>query len=307
MSPSVSVVIGAFNSAAWIRETLDSVLRQSRPVSEILVVDDGSTDETGAIVQSYGPPLKYFKEQHRGRPHRNRGILESHGDFVAFLDADDVWDPRKLELQMEAITARGGKWIISDSQWLDSATGRISSPVGEGLREGDILEALFLNNFIVASSVVVSRSVLDEVRCFDESERVAPVEDWELWLRIAARCALVCVPERLVTLRLHEDSFLASTPIGLRVQAMEHVIELAVERQPARLSGLRPRALANVYHSAAVQLFRRGDLVAARNYFLRSWRQRPGDPAIVGYILLSYLGPKVARVATRLKQKRRRA
>jgi glycosyltransferase involved in cell wall biosynthesis len=95
---NVSVVIGAYNAGAWIGQTLDSVLAQTYPVLEVLVIDDGSSDDTAQVVKSYGGVVRYLRENHRGRPHRNRGILAASGDFVSFVDADDYWQAKKIEL-----------------------------------------------------------------------------------------------------------------------------------------------------------------------------------------------------------------
>jgi len=299
---SVSVVIGAYNAAAWIGQTLESVLAQTYPVLEVIVVDDGSSDETAAIVQSYGAKIQYLAEEHRGRPHRNRGILESRGEVVAFVDADDFWHPWKIEQQVQVLRARGVAWGICDSQWLDAATGRTTAPEGVPVREGDILEPLFLNNFIVASTPIVARHVLNDIGCFDETPDVAPVEDWDLWLRIAARYPVACVHEKLVTLRLHDDSFLAATPLARRVLSLEHVVARAVAREPARLSRLRKEALFNVYHAAGVRVFRQQRPEEARPYFLKAWRQRPARPQTIAYLVMTFLGARTAASIINLKK-----
>lgn len=292
--PSVSVVIGAYNAAAWIAETLESVLAQTLPVLEILVIDDGSTDGTAGIVQAYGGRVTYLHEAHRGRPHRNRGIQWSRGEVVAFVDADDLWHPTKVEKQLQLLQARRAQWAICDSQWLDEASGQISAPIGPPPGDGDILEALFLNNFIVASTAVVARRVLDEIGYFDETAEVAPIEDWDLWLRIAAKYPVACLPERLVTLRLHSDSFLAATPLARRVRSLENVIGRASAREPERLEALKGRALSNVYYAAGVKMFREKRLGEARRYFLNAWRQSPIRPAPIAYLMTTLLGEKVA-------------
>lgn len=99
-SPTVSVVIPCYNGAAFLRETLDSVLAQTHPVLEVIVVDDGSTDDSAAIAESYGPPVRVIRQANAGESSaRNRGIDEAKGSLVAFVDADDLWEPEKLAIQ----------------------------------------------------------------------------------------------------------------------------------------------------------------------------------------------------------------
>jgi hypothetical protein len=297
---SVSVVIGSYNAEAWIRQTLDSVLAQTHGVSEIIVVDDGSSDATPTIVGSFGSAVHLLAEPHRGRPHRNRGILASSGEFVAFVDADDWWQPTKIEKQLAAVAAQAAEWVVCDSQWLDAETGRPGAPVGEPVRGGDILESLFLNNFIVASTPLVRRRALDDVGYFDESAEVAPVEDWDLWLRLAARYPVACIHEPLTTLRLHEDSFLATTPLEHRVRSQENVLTRAAARESERLGPLTGRALSNVNHAAGVSLFRQQRTGAARQYFLSAWRHQPVRLEALAYVLLSLLGATASMGALRM-------
>jgi len=293
--------MGVYNAARWIREALDSVLAQTHPVSEIVVVDDGSTDETPQIVASYGRSVRYLREEHRGRPHRNRGILASKGDFVAFIDGDDYWDPRKLELQLELLASRRLLWAFCGARWVDAETRQALRATSAPVQDGDILEPLLLNNFIVASTAVVARPVFENVGYFNEAPDVAAVEDWDLWLRIAARYQVGCVRERLCTLRLHPDSFLAALPPAARVQHLQGVIERAVVREPRRLRPLRSRALANVSYAAGVQAFRRLDMAQARRYFLRMLREYPARISALGYIVLTLFGPSIATEIIELK------
>ncbi len=291
---SISVVIGSFNAAAWLKTTLESVLSQTHPVDELIVVDDGSTDATAEIAGAYGSRIRFIQEEHRGRPHRNSGIDVSRGAFIAFIDADDYWHPAKLERQLGRMRAQRTEWVVCEAEWLDSATGRTLPAVGMTLREGDILEALFEQNFIVASTPIVSRRVLEAVGGFDESPEVAPVEDWDLWLRIAARYPLACEREPLATLRLHGDSFLASTPLSRRVRSLENVINRASAREPMRLGPLRRIALHNSYYAAGVEAYRQRRGSEARGFFARAWQQRPGDIAALAYAGLSWMPQQTA-------------
>ena len=162
---------------------------------------------------------------------------------------------------------------------MDAGTGDQVKVSNAPVQDGDILEALILNNFIVASTAVVAKSVFEEVGYFNEAPDVAAVEDWDLWLRIARRFPVGCVRKRLCVLRLHGDSFLAALPTAARVAHMEGVIERAVGRDPSRLGPLRNRALANVSYAAGVQCFRRLRFGEARQYFVagaEAWRGASG-------------------------------
>jgi glycosyltransferase involved in cell wall biosynthesis len=299
---NVSVVIGAYNAAAWIGQALDSVLAQSYPVLEVLVIDDGSSDDTARLVKSYGGIVTYLQEKHRGRPYRNRGILAANGDFVSFIDADDYWHPKKIELQMDLLLQRGAAWSICEAQWLDSATDQLIDSPGPPIPDGDILEALFLKNFIVASAPVVRRQVFEEVGYFRETPDTTASEDWDLWLRIAARFPVACVRQRLATVRLHTGSFLARIPPAQKVQVLEGIVERAASREPGRLSSLRNKALANIYYSTGVGLFRQQRLTEGRSYFLKALRKNPGAIASLGYIVLALLGPAVAKSIVGVKR-----
>ena len=103
-APSISVVIPCYNAAAFLRATIESILGQTQPVLEVIVVDDGSTDDSANIAESFGPPVRVIRQPNQGESAaRNRGIEAAAGEWVAFLDADDLWLPTKVELQAEAI------------------------------------------------------------------------------------------------------------------------------------------------------------------------------------------------------------
>lgn len=301
-SPSVSVVIGSYNAEAWIRETLDSVLVQTYPILQVLVVDDGSSDKTPEIVRSYSGKVKYMREVHRGRPYRNRGIREAEGDFIAFVDADDLWQPEKIERQMALLEARRLAWAICQVRWLDFETTRLDDARAPRIPEGDILEPLFLTNFIGSGTPVVARQVFDAVGYFNETPEVQVVEDWDLWLRIAARFPVGCVQEPLAMIRLHSASFLASTPVTDRVRSLETVVQQAADREPLRLAPTKTRALANIYHAAGVQLIRVNLMREARQYFLRELKCRPVDMEAAIYLLLTLVGPTLANPILCLKR-----
>ena len=187
----------AYNAAAHIAEAVTSALRQTRPPDEIIVVDDGSTDETPRILQQFGPPVVCIHQQNRGpSAARNRGIEKATGDWIALLDADDLWSLRKLELQCAAIERVKNAALVYTSH----------SALREGRLEtipvpGDDRIAAVLREQapFQPSSVMLRRDLLLDIGGFNESIRP---EDWELWVRLARRgVRFVCVPEPLLIYR----------------------------------------------------------------------------------------------------------
>lgn len=298
---SVSVVIAAYNAAPRIRATLESVLSQTSEPLEIIVVDDGSTDDTAIVAQSYGSIVKCILEPHRGRPDRDRGIREARGEFIAFVDADDTWHARKLELQLARIEETHRAWSICDAGWTGANHQILDASVFMPVEDGDILERLFLGNFIVASTPVVAKQVFNVAGYFDDSPGLLAGEDWDLWLRIAARYPVAGVQGKLATVCLHDDSLLASTPMDVKLRNLEVIVDRAAERE-SRLLHLRPRALANLYYAAGVQLIRRRQTREALPYFAHALRLRPLHAETFGYMLLALLGGRVANAAINLKR-----
>jgi glycosyltransferase involved in cell wall biosynthesis len=205
---SISVVIPAFNASKHISRTIESVLRQTLPADEIVVVDDGSTDDTGAIAASFGPPVRVIRTPNSRLPAtRNRGVQEAKGEWIAFIDADDLWVDNKLERQMQELSRHPEADLCY--------TGRILLVEGPDSTElcdvikvppaATIAEELFHINKFPPSCVVIRRSTFLAVGGHDTS--FPYVEDWELWLRLLkAGVKFVDCPEPLLRYRVHPDN-----------------------------------------------------------------------------------------------------
>lgn len=206
----VSVIIPAHNAAAWISESLDSVLRQTYVHWEIIVVDDGSTDNTGKIVESYcarDDRIRLLTQTINRGPAtaRNIGMLAARGDYLAFLDADDLWLTTKLEKQVASLQTKRDvgacyTWFetVNDhrqviQQWKDLRRTFWHNPVDAF--------ALARGNYVCgsASSVMIRRTLIETVGLFDESMRGS--EDLDYWYRIALHTSFCLVPEALVQIR----------------------------------------------------------------------------------------------------------
>lgn len=299
---TISVVVAAYNSGHLLRATVDSMLAQTYPPSEIIVVDDGSTDDTARVARSYGGRVRVLSEPHRGQPAaRNAGVLISEGDFIAFCDSDDIWHPRKLEAQIKLSQTGGFAWVICEAGWMhrDGTPAQVKMPPS---REGDVLASLFLGNFIKSATPLIRREVFEVVGGFNEAPQARIGEDWDMWLRIAARYPLGVVHETLATVRIHENSMLATSTDRERVQGLAGVVARAAIREPGRLGHLRKRAMATIWHQAGIRSFRANRLEDSSRYFRRALQCQPWHLEARMYLLLCQLGPGAAQTVARLRK-----
>jgi len=288
---SVSVVITAYNAADWIGETLDSILAQTYPILEVIVVDDGSTDRTADVVLSYGGNVKHIYQVNSGQPiARNRGIRSARGEYIAFVDADDYWHVQKIEKQIDLIRSKGAAWVICDSEWVNEKREKVNLPVPP-IQEGDVLGKLLMGNFIISATPVIRKDVFDGVGYFDVNPEARIGEDWDMWLRIASRFSLGVAYEKLAYVRLHASSMMSTTTIKNKVLGLHGVVERATSREPQRLERLKKSALANIYHQGGIQLMRQNEYQQAGEYFLHELKYHPLHIEAWVYWLMSNLGP----------------
>jgi teichuronic acid biosynthesis glycosyltransferase TuaG len=202
----VSVIIPTYNHAQFLPAALESVQAQTYGDVEIVVVDDFSTDNTEQVVGRYAAPnTTYIKSASKGivATSRNVGTRAAKGEYIAFLDADDVWEPNKLELQLPHFADPSVVAVASDLRYTGarryspSRRGRGSA----GYREYRSLE-IVRDNPIATSSVVLRRRDLDRVGGFDESPEFRFIEDWELWLRLTVDRSVRVLQEPLVIYRI---------------------------------------------------------------------------------------------------------
>jgi len=200
---SVSVVIPVYNGAEFIADAVDSVLAQTAPPLETIIVNDGSTDGTARILAAFGDRVTVITQSNKGVPAtRNVGARASRGRWLAFLDADDTWTPVKLERQLARGRESGAALVYTDRFNIGSR-GDLPAVQSEiqGQYEGDVFENLLLANHITLSSVLVRRDVLDGLKGFNEQLRAA--EDWDLWIRLAEHHRVAVCREPLVSYRFH--------------------------------------------------------------------------------------------------------
>jgi glycosyltransferase involved in cell wall biosynthesis len=209
--PRVSVIIPTYNRAGLIRAAIESVQAQTYRDFEIIVTDDGSTDATAEIVAWLGDTIIYVPLPHRGQPAatRNGGLRVARGEFVAFLDSDDVFFPHKLALQVAALEGCPEVGMVySDGCFFRDDPGQPTGRVQDGLPtpSGDIFADLLRGNMLAPPVVLIRRSCLDLVGEFDEHPDLCSVEDYDLWLRIAAQFQICYVAGEVAAIRRHRKS-----------------------------------------------------------------------------------------------------
>lgn len=205
---TVSVVIPAWNAAAFVRRAIDSALAQTWQAREIIVVNDGSTDATAEVLGTYGAAVRVVSQANGGLSNaRNRGIREATGEFVALLDADDWWLPEKLARQVELMRRRPELGFCSTRARIVAPDGVETGTWDCPTIERSLLSTLFLRNGAIpgsGSGVLVRRALFDRVGLFDETLR--SLEDIDMWMRLAAVSAYGCIDELLTVIVKQPDS-----------------------------------------------------------------------------------------------------
>lgn len=185
---SVSVIIATWNRSASLQRAVRSALAQTHPPLEVLVCDDGSTDDTEEVVRSLGDSrVIWLPGERAGRPAipRNRGIRSSRGEWLAFLDDDDAWLPEKLELQLREAEDRGCRAVCSDAWRVTPGSQPGAEPLLGGHCRAIRFDDMLTVNHVICSSMMVRRDVAAAAAGFPEAEELRALEDYALWLKVA--------------------------------------------------------------------------------------------------------------------------
>jgi glycosyltransferase involved in cell wall biosynthesis len=225
--PTVSAIIPTYNRAALLVEAVESALAQHRPPDEILVIDDGSRDDTAARMAAYGERVRYVPQANAGpSAARNHGFRLARGEFLALLDSDDLWTPGRLERQLELLQRHPDTDVVFGREVLFGAgqpdrDWNLHDPEVRRVLEqssGPLAEALALlirENVVPTSTALFRRSLLDRAGYIDESLRQA--EDWDLWLRFAlAGARFSYVPAPLCRRRMHDSNLIHDKEARMR-------------------------------------------------------------------------------------------
>ena len=226
INPLVSVIIPTYNRAWIIKESVDSVFSQDFNDFELIVIDDGSTDNTLEILNSYGEDIIVIHQRNQGvSSARNRGLMEASGSLIAFLDSDDLWLPGKLSLQVDFFNSNPTALICQTEEiWMRNNV-RINPKKRHKKPAGLIFEPSLALCLVSPSAVMIRRSLFDDVGLFDET--LPACEDYDLWLRISCKYPVCLIDIPLIIKRGGHDDQLSASP-GLdkyRIKAIKKIIE----------------------------------------------------------------------------------
>lgn len=306
-APLVSVVIPTRNAGLYVRETILSVLNQTLSDIELIIVDNGSTDDTAEVVNSTislfdDRKITFFSREDRGLcASLNEGLALSRGKFFAYVGADDTWEAEKLEVQVAELEKTGFAAAYSDCMIID-ADGALIGRYSEQYpyHGGDIYHDLVWNRFQPASPTnLFSRHVLESVGGFDQSQIW---EDRDLWLRIAKNYKVVYTDRPLASYRVHADNC-STLDLDNMYKYSIQVLDATIRRDPS-LEGKRRRLMADIDGFLAAAHYEKLEMGKARRYALRSLFGHPANRNAWRALVLSILGgSNVGRLRERRRQK----
>lgn len=310
--PLVSAVIPTFNSRDYITDAIKSVLGQTYKNCEIIVIDDGSTDETVEVLKPLFSKIKYCSQGNGGQSTaRNTGIRHATGEYIAFLDADDLWLQKKLEKQVAYMEKNKRVGMSFTDSEIFKKDGIVypslfshEKLLGSILpKQAGVVDACFRKliskNFIRIGSVVIRRDCLEKSGLFDEALRNVP--DLDFFLRIAMHYEIACIPEVLERRRLHDKNISADSLMTTRGYLA--VLEKFKRLYPDYLASIGidiDKIIAGSYFSAGYILFGRNKMKDSREHFLKSLRIRYSKRPLI-YYLVSFVGNSILNFARQLK------
>jgi glycosyltransferase involved in cell wall biosynthesis len=300
---TVSVVIPAFNSAAYLREAIESVFRQTVKPLEVIVIDDGSEDRTFEAAAEFGNRITYLRKE-RGGPAtaRNIGIRAALGEWIAFLDADDIWMPNLLEKLLQCAAGTRADLAFCDSMTLVDGRivgahrlencrikSRLDRLAPNGILRNPFELLLEVGCYIFPSSTLVRRECLLQVGLFDEV--MYGTEDIDLWLRLSLKYRFAVLNDPLVLRRMHTTNI--SRDVWTRVTNEIKVYEKLGRYGPTVVSNRRRRRLlcdkkASLFREQGALFLERGDILSARKTWAKSVRSS-FTARIAAYWLATFL------------------
>lgn len=282
----ISVIMPTYNHAHFLGDALQSALKQSYRAIEIIVVDDGSTDHTRAVVERFGERVRYLWQENRGLASaRNRGILAARGEYIALLDADDFWEPTYLETVQRVLASQPTLGAVyTGLQFVNSKGERLTQRCVTTVPSDQLYERLLDGEFFAPSAVLIRRACFTAVGLFDEALRAS--EDWDMWLRVAQVYGFAGIAQPLLNYRVHSHNMSADPVYMLRYQTMVVRKHFGPPLgDPTQWPLSRQRAWAAVAYFAAQGYFLRGDDANGQTFLRQTFE---ANPALTARVELFY-------------------
>ena len=311
-NPLLSVIIPA--DKKYIKEAIDSVLAQTYPVYEIIVADDGSTDKTREIAYSYcverraycgdairntHDAIRYIYQPNRGPgAARNKGIKEAKGEYIAFLDADDLWMPEKLEkqinsLQLPKMPTATSEVVMVCCDMSHNVDGKLiykSYLKEKGYKfvsSGSIYENLLRENFIFTPTVIVKKEILEKMGYFDESYRIC--EDYKMWLNIAKNYSIGFIDEPLVIRNRHKENITQDKYLFISsgIRLFEEILNS--NNHSPKLKNIIKNEYYRRFFNLGYYYWDKGDMGSARRSFANAMKYKGNILKSLPYLIVAYL------------------
>ncbi len=300
LQPKVSVVVASYNAEPFIAQTVESILANGRPELpiELIVVDDCSRDGTRDVLARFGDAIRVIANDSNQGPcrSRNTGIAHARAPLIALCDHDDLWEPDKLTLQLPAFDDAGIGLVCTASEAFSAdARFRLSDSFSPISKDGRVFRQLLDSNFIVCSSVVVRKAVLDEVGGFDPA--IFPGEDIDLWLRVSQTWRVAKI-ERVLT---HHR--VSPTQFSHNKVRMKNARKAVLEKYGALLDDPREfgRIMGGIEHAMGLDHWCAEEYAAARAHFAEAMRRR-GVSASSGLLwAMTFIPPGLRRSVRRIR------
>ena len=291
----VSVIVPAFNKVGLTVKTVESILNQDYKNIEVIVVDDGSTDNTRTKLQLFGDKIRYYYKDNGGAcSARNFGILKASGDYIALIDCDDIYYPEKISKSVDMLELNPDIGLVHTGVKLidnhDNIVGYHSFPVNQV--EGWIAQRLILQNLVSNPTVVIRRECFDKVGLFDESVFIPA--DWDMWLRLSEEFKFGYIEEPLSGYRITGNYTISHLELNLKEEI--YVLEKTIKRGGFAISNkLKKKCYAILYYRVGLLYGAIGDGIQSREFLRKAAMFDYKNLKVVIHYLASIFFPWILR------------
>jgi glycosyltransferase involved in cell wall biosynthesis len=285
-NPCVTVIVPVYNSVHLLPAALETVFNQTFQDFEIILIDDGSTDGSLELLKTYESRARVLTQTNSGASSaRNKGIAMAHGEFIAFLDSDDLWDPKKLEMQVAVFRENPETGVcFTDCLYFDATKEWDGNFRRYPNLNGMVFDALLVDHFVSTSAVMVRHDCLKDVGVFDET--LIGCEDYNLYLRLAQKYPYRFIPEPLVKLRCHEGNLSNNLPQMCRdeISNLDKIAEMFPEMEIPK-----NKIKSDIFFRFGQYYFDANDFRSAKKAFRAAIKFKPKKFTAYIYLLLSIM------------------